>query len=548
MEKRITKKLFAGALALTAGCLLAGCDPVSAVPTDYNEPIVSLASNAKFDENILGTLYDSIATDMNSKVVDNLLKEVVKTQFGTYSDYKDDSYVEKGAFFKGASEHKISEFKKDVDNRLSEFFYNEITSGSYVDEEGQFSEKKMYNAHRQELYDLEEPSDEVVNNKFYVTKNFNKEDAFSSLKGDYTDYIEKKAFPEILKNKLVEDYIYRTNPLALGRSNARKIRYVKVSYDSESHTKTRNMLKYYAKEYVNKGLTIDFEDLADAAKGFSTFDAASGVGKLGHAADDLLNATYGKDFVTVPEGGYKYNTQVLIPAGNYYKHTKIGEIIEDFQKAEKAVEAGRFPTADDKAALDKFTSEGKTKEYGLLQKLISLAKEDYTTDGWFVKDGGASDLPSALRTRLFNIKTANELAKSEPETEIGKYDKKAYIRNIAGTNFVLPSEADKVENDPINYMYDDNSSTIWICVVEEAVSPSNFITTNKAYLGNDKDHPYRLEDISRQVAKVLGSKQNYIKEAYTEYLNQYKDVIFYDSSLYEYLKAEYPDLDIFDED
>ena len=545
MEKNITKKLIAGALALSAGCLLASCDPISSVPSNYNEPIVEIASGAKFDENILGTLYDSIASDKNSKVLDKMLKEIVEKQFGTYAQFKDGTFTE-GEFFKGKTEEQINMFKKDVNERISEFFYNEITSGSYNDDEGQFSEEKLFKAHRQELYELE---GEAPENKFYVTKSFEKKDAFASLVGDYTDYIEKKVFPEILKDKLVENYVYEENPLALGRSYAREISFVKVPYTAEFHSSIRTLLKNYAKDYIEKGAELNFEDLVDAIKGFSSFDAngVDVIAETGSVADALLNSVYGKEYVVVPKDGYVYEatSQLLIPEGKYYKHTKIGELIESFQKAIKAEEAGRFPTSEDKAELDKFVSEGKTKEYGLLQKLISLSKEDYTTKGWFVKNGGANELPSSLRDRLFSIKVANEIEGLEPEATPGAYEKKAYLRNIQGTKFVLSSEADKFENDPYNYIFDDNSSSLWLCSVTEAVSPSKFNERLDAWYGHEEG---RVETIGRAVAKVLGTKDNYIKETYTKYLNEYKDVLFYDTALYDYFKAEYPDLDIFDED
>ena len=51
---------------------------------------------------------------------------------------------------------------------------------------------------------------------------------------------------------------------------------------------------------------------------------------------------------------------------------------------------------------------------------------------------------------------------------------------------------------------------------------------------------------SRQVAKILGTKDTYIKDAYTQFLNNY-EFTFYDQSLFDYLKSEYPDLDQFND-
>ena len=57
----------------------------------------------------------------------------------------------------------------------------------------------------------------------------------------------------------------------------------------------------------------------------------------------------------------------------------------------------------------------------------------------------------------------------------------------------------------------------------------------------------RIEQTQREIAKVLSTKDTYATNAFTEYLNSYK-FRFGDTSMYEYLKGQYPDLDIFDED
>ena len=72
MAKHTTKKFLGCILALSAGFVLASCDPISAAPANYKDPIVSYDSDATFDDNNIGTLYDSIATERNAKVVNNI--------------------------------------------------------------------------------------------------------------------------------------------------------------------------------------------------------------------------------------------------------------------------------------------------------------------------------------------------------------------------------------------------------------------------------------------------------------------------------------------
>ena len=593
MEKYTSKKFFAGLLALSAGFILAACDPVSAVPQNYNSPIVATTEGEiNLDGNNLGTLYDSITSDRNSKIVNDILSQIAEKKFGTYAEFLNAcsstenkvTFVNAHAEFFGTDEYKedrFDAFKADLEERISEYFYNEITSGTYNDDLGRFSEKKLYNAHRYELYDLGEVA-EANFKTFFVDKELTKSNAFSKLNGaayqvaepGKRGYIQEKVFPDILRNKLVEDYIYKNNPSSLGRAYARELSYVKISYEGESKF-ADSLMENFAKTEIQDTHAdrehIDFSIIENAYKGFLPSDTQNPlITPVSGDAKTLLDAvvTSADDKIVVDytdpnfdEEDYKTNSIVLIPEGTYYKDTKIGEILEDYQKAVKAEAQGRFPTSENKEALDSFTADGKSKQYGLLQKLISLMKEDYTTDGWYVKNGGVTELPSAIRDRLFNIRVANSLDdgslinENGTDHQLGDYQyvdgdpakdkltRLPYLRNIYGKKVVLPSKSLSFDKDPFNYVYHDvDAKAFYVCEVLEAPSTAKLNDSSTVYSKIEK------ENISRQVAKILGTKDSYIKDAYTEELNKFKDVIFHDTSLYDYLKSEYPDMDIFDED
>ena len=187
-------------------------------------------------------------------------------------------------------------------------------------------------------------------------------------------------------------------------------------------------------------------------------------------------------------------------------------------------------------------------------------KEDYTTDGWFVKNGGVSELPSAIRDRLFNIKVANtldndSLVNENSDEKMGAYEyedgdkskdkitRLPYLRNIYGKKVILPSKSLSYEKDPYNYIYHDvDGKAFYICEVLEAPSTAKLNESSKVYTALEK------EQISRQIAKILGTKDSYIKDAYTDYLNDNKYLFtFFDTSLYDYFKSEFPDLDQFED-
>ena len=588
MEKHISKKFFAGILALSAGFILASCDPVSAVPTNYNDPIVATTDGEiVLDGNNLGTLYDSITSERNSKIVDKILSDIAEKKFGKYADFlkacssteEQTAYINAHSDFFGTDENKdarFTAFKTDLEERISEYFYNEITSGSYNDDLGRFSEKKLYNAHRYELYDLGVVA-EADFKTFFVDKELTKENAFSKLNGaayqlsgdEQRGYIKEKVYPDILRNKLVEDYIYKNNPSSLGRAYARKLSYVKIAYEGESKF-ADSLMENFAKTEIEAShadhTNIDFSIIENAYKGFRPYvgDEAYLIAPLNATENGLFEASAEK--ITVAAGDvathYTHMGITIVPAGDYYVETKLGKVLEDYAKAIKAESEGRFPTDENKTALDSFTSDGKSKQYGLLQKVVSLMKEDYATDGWFVKNGGVTELPSAIRDRLFNIRVANTLddatalVNEQSAETMGKYEyvldkdgnptsEKAtrlpYLRNIYGKKVILPSKSLSYEKDPYNYVYHDvDGKAFYVCEVLEAPSTAKLNETSEVYSALDK------ENISSQVAKILGTKDSYIKDAYTEYLNKYT-FVFFDTSLYDYFKSEYPDLDQFAE-
>lgn len=611
MEKTISKKIFAGLLALSAGCVLAACDPISSTPTSYNDPILVNDSGEKIDyeSNLMGKFYDAISSEKNSQIVSEMLEDIAVNRFGSYAEldaafkleadgtvtHKDgyDAYVTKyGAEFdkkddvEGQKAHRLELFYKDVMSRISEFFYNEITSGTYNDEEGRFDEQKLYLARFYEFFDIIIP-DGAKPASFFVTSDITKENAFSKLHYVYSNsgagkkgYIEEKVYPQILKDKLVEEYVYDNNFNSLGRSYARKVSYIKISYEDD--TFTRNLFQSFGEECVEQNETVwDFETISKAIKGYESVGSFSGDDGIvalseGKALTILKAALNGEDFTYDDETTGKkgnavkvtdpivYGSDTLVPAASYYKKTKLGAILEKYEMACRAEDAGRFANADDKAELDSFTANDKSKEYGLREKLIELAKEDYTTDGWFIKNGGLSELPSALRDRLFNISVANVLDNAdklvlETKDNLGAYEKdpqtgktltkRPYLRNVYGRKFVITADCSDFKDDKYSYFYQDvEGKAIYMVEVLEAPStPKLSKDQPTSYAKIDAEHPFRTEEIARQVAKVLGTKDSYIKNAYTELLNKCHDFVFYDTSLYEYLKSEYPDLDIFEE-
>ena len=295
MRNKLLRKL----MVVSAGFLLASCDPVHTLPSKHTEEIVinNDSSSLGLDDNTLLEIYNLVESGQNEEAVSKILREIAEKKFGSYKEFYDashatddtvrDNYISAHSEYFGTENRvdRFEEFVKDINSRISEAFYNEITSGSYNDVDGKFSEAKLYNAKRYDLYDLAKLDESVaehkavLDNKFYVDKKVTKDTALDYIHVDmYSNsaegkrgYIEEKIYPEILKNKLVESYIYSNNDSSLGRAYARKINYIKVSYEDE-FADLWKLLKKFAELHIEKENSgMDFELITSAVKGFTEF-------------------------------------------------------------------------------------------------------------------------------------------------------------------------------------------------------------------------------------------------------------------------------------
>ena len=83
--------LLVGVFALSSAFVLASCDAVTAVPVNYENPIILKDGNVyEDDENKLGEIYDALASNKNEKVVANPGRTVnCKSMLPTLCDTKE---------------------------------------------------------------------------------------------------------------------------------------------------------------------------------------------------------------------------------------------------------------------------------------------------------------------------------------------------------------------------------------------------------------------------------------------------------------------------
>ena len=596
------KLLLAGVFALSSAFVLASCDGVTAVPVNYENPIIMKGEEAFDDEdNKLGEIYDALASNKNEKVVSALLEKIAEKEFGTYAELKecfpskdnngnyvmnkekalahiekyshnfkkeDDATLKEGVSAETIELARIQNFFEDLNERIDKIIYDEVSSESYRDtiNKTEFLEEKYARKLRQDNYDIlgfDDSGKATVDFKeVFVDSEFKEENVrnyLTKFEETYDDYVTKKIIPDVYKDKLVEEYIIDNNYSALGRAYGGKINFVKISYSSEDPNTTYRLANLFAEKYLDveaaKTYLIGYSNLVNWVKGFEGVETKEVNGviypqiKTLSLTDELkgeLDAIYGEQVEfkgKCKKTGEEYDAVSSLvnygfPAGfKYYEKTKLGEILKRYQKAVVG-EATRFAESEDTSEYETFTNHGKqSKEQGLMQEITKLALDDYSDDGWFVKNDatGSLSLPEDIKNRLFNIKVSNDFDKADWE-----YVKdESYFIKVQGHYYLTPATASDAKYNFI--LRDTSGNALYIVEILEAPSTSKLNkTSSKSYVKTDSN-PYKTEEVARQIAKILGTKDTYTTNAYTSYLKLYT-FVYHDTSVYDYLKETYPDL------
>lgn len=638
-----TNKILCGLLALSASFVLAACDTVNALPTNYEEPIVSRVGEGEYalDDNQLGKIWEAVVSGKAEHIHNELIYQIAQAQFGTYftgsekdaekgiyeisstdEDYDDEikAFISKHkAVFEREDDAKLAgsadvytavrkprfeAFKKDIEERLAEKLYGEITSGNYNEKDGRFSELKLALAHYFSGYDIAVlNTDEGWDNgvakpgdwyKDYITSDIKKNSITDISKvvhvERYKDYLEKKVLRDIYSEKLIEEYVVQNKYSTLGRSYARNVNYIKLSYSNENKVFADTLLRYYADKVIvhetEATVAPDLEKVANTWRGLSNLEFTDG--KLTHilpeAAEQATKtyidslAGFTKNTIIAKlaaekkiDGSTKYgdadaiytklsasDEEKVVLEYPYLKESKLGELFEKYLKACRAVMDGANHIADDKdqTELDSFTKTGEqSRVKGLKEELSKLVLEDYTVDEWGLKNGGFSDLPSNIRDRLFNINVANAVDNfdskegaayvEDTNDKLGSYAKSgkySYVRYVKGYYYLNKANAQRYEDDPHSYIFDEDNSYVIVNIKDAANSTKLNIDNDDSYFKKvHTDQPLFTENTAREIAKLLGTKESYKNDAYESYLEKY-NLKFSDQELYDYFVAQYPDL------
>lgn len=581
------KKLLA-ALALTGAMLLVGCNDIYSRPTSEVKE-QALISNSNVDHNTVEWLYDTLHDTSNTAedvrdVVFNVLSEGL---FGKYSINTDGDVVIEGYDGKSDSEklefvkaHKaywsqgkqegstkfdyveptsltdeikarIDFFKYTVRKQAALNLYSAANTDSYK-VRGYFYEVKYARSLAKKLYKINGVSnvfdpkydndDETFSYKFLIDSSVNTEN-FESIIGIennhltpmlhmnlYSEYLNNEILPDIMKNLLVEQYVYDNVYTAISRAQYRKLNFIAISTENRNVFSARSLMDTFVEQYIDTARAedpIDFEILADAWKG--VFDDLMLDGGYSLAGNLLIDA--GFTFGTPTIGGEEIETFAdgcLVTEHPYFENTKYGDLIEEFAKITLN------PNTTNSDTESTFTSSGSYSiETGLEIKTNDVRSADFTTLNWGNKESGFTTLPSDVKTRLFDYTVMTDF--NNP----ANIDKNSYLKEVNG-HYFLKSSISQGTSTADSIVIKDGSS-LYIVEVLEAPSQSSLTIGGENAYENSAASGLRQETLARTIGYNIASGSTYRTTAFTHYLEDC-EITYHDQSVYNYFLSTYPDL------
>ena len=580
-------------IVLLSTLMLSACsNDIIAKPTDYDNPLVVNTGSDKLNSdvanNITSIIYDAMRDNgtLAKDVLDEILLQIAYSVYGTYEELKtegatatsaSDTFLENHKIYhvldadgnrvtdkKAEEQRRVHDVLNEIEKRIAEDMYDQI-AGSYQ-RDGYFYEQDFLYALKNKLEPVTfSVSDSALfHDKYLVIPELKKEDVFTYqwdaeddptdtklpgllTRSFYEEYITEKIIPEIYREKLVEVYLFEDSYNTLGRSYARKVNIVTITNRNTDLLGANNLMNTYIDTYINTSnqevsALGDFEIISKAWRGLNTVENGVSNGNNQYSNASYLLKTSGQQWKTyddAAQGGFTNNVF------NYYTGTSYAQMVNDLSKVKKD------PLLTDSTLENSFTNTGEyTVAQGVEFKENDIRKEDYTTDGWFLKNGGLTDLDSTLRAQLFNIGVANALDdETYPDRFVnGEYsvseDEGRYIAKINGRYFLktTTSQNEEVSGAKLKDIlwFNKDSGTYTLVEVLEAVSSSKLSktsTSNYATLYNQE----HMDDIANDVAKEIAKNDSY-KTLSTRYWLEAASIAYHDTVIYDYFVENYPEL------
>lgn len=478
-----------------------------------------------------------------------------------------------------------------IEKRIAEEMYENISLSSYAERNLFYEEKYLMSLWRTnnevanplsddvelsdgilldpaiEDEDVWEPSDILGGEPILHRENYQSDFGDNVVAADsakYT-YIEDEIVPTIYNEMLVEQYIIDSSYNTLGRSYARNVNVVSITVNENYPLQS----SYLVNEFVDTYISGESAAPNDTSVYASTNKVDLDTLKI------LSNAMKGTDLENNPEAealliGAGFETEDVTIDGveeTVYLGTDYGDMINDYEKINSN------PYLTDSTVESEFTNAGAyTKEVGKTIKEREIQLTDYTTTGWYIKNGGLSDLPDNIRSRLFNVGVANKIIENPKDADRVSQDRwqlvdgdwtysadndtSNYVALINGSYFLLNDDSTTATSANDMVFYDSDSTTYYIVQIEAAASSSKLSKVNAnrwtEVLVNDDDnadekleHQELAETYINEICEQVASSDTY-QTLSTKYWLEKAGINYHDDDVYDYFYENYPEL--FDDD
>jgi hypothetical protein len=509
--------------------LLAGCSELIALPTNYEEKLFdNLVTD--IERNVASVVYDAIREGdaTNNEVLNDVLYLIAEDKFGTYEDNK------------SSVDADVITFMNTVNQRVNIKMYEMITTGAY-ETRNIFREERFADYIKQQLHPLDfDPDVDQFAEPYIFLPATTEQIASGEILDEainidyYTTYIEKELVPTIYRELLIEEYVIDENYATIGRTYGRKVNYVAIKRNDNYPEAAKYLLDTFIDQYIRNpidpSVPVDLELIARAWRGVILDNTGQPV------SIDTLDGT--------PE------KQLLLDSGllsGGINRTLYGDIKRDYDKINDDA------LLTDKEIENDFTDNGRHHpDVGLENKLITLLKRDFTIDGWHIKNGGLTALPTNIRNRVFNIGVANSVDRASlvdestpgfnPNTLLAN-QKSDFVRLINGNYYLIPQTSEL--DDPRDFLlYDSGSQTYYIVMIEEALNTTKMNpseTSESNYDAIDGGDSARRLNIAQEIAKIL-AKTDANKNAAMDFLLKEFSIIFHDEKVYEFFFNKFPNV------
>ena len=544
------KKLVIALAALSLVTLAACNDDIVAKPTDYKDQIVDVEGNDDIFNNIMGTVYDKIRDGgIGSEVLNEVLYQYAVSVVGEYDELKaaatgndsaKDAFVDAHKAYqaknadetvdKESSRSRVEAKFETIEKRIKTKMYDDISGRA--DSRHIFSEEDYVHTLKASMYDVkvEEPTGGFYKGMLDVA--YEKEDVFDQFlhRDLYEGYIKDQLLPDIYRQLLVEQYILDESYNAIGRSFGRQVNVLSITSNSEHVKAAPYLMNYFVNEKVAKGA------YANADEVLAAFKQVSNIWKgVQLTAEEKALALASKGF-TEKDG--------------YLVETEYGDLKYNYDLIKNN------PLLNNSEQESIFTGGNKyTKEVGLEIKTRELQLHDYTTTGWFIKNGGLTSLPETVRNRLFNINVANAVNELENKNlaaaDKNKYDRasasyekdyNSYVALVNGVYYLKTSSTNGDSSSSDLLFYDSGSSTYHVVQISEAVSSSRLDTnSNDRYELIRENGSDVMETIINEVVSLVADNESYKTLSNKHWLEE-SGLVYHDTTVYDYFKSNYPEL------